>query len=156
MSPELWWGEADYSRDVTIRGNTIAHCGYANTGNWNRQAGALSVLAEPGDSNARGHLNLKIESNTFLEDDGINVVFDGVENLEFRGNRFVNPQQKPNTRGADFYDTGALIQIGRAKGVVLANNRMENLGAANTNILVVGNDASEIIGAADGVSVAAK
>ncbi len=154
LGPELWWGEADYSRDVTIRGNTIAHCGYANTGNWNRQAGALSVLAERGDPNARGHIDLKIENNTFLEDDGVNVVLDGVENVVFRGNSFVNPQQKPNTRGADFYNTGALIEIGRAKGVVLQNNTVKNLGASNTVFVVAGADASEIRGEKDGVSVA--
>ena len=155
LGPELWWGEADYSQNVTIHGNTIAHCGYANTGNWNRQAGALSVLAERGDPNARGHLNVTIENNTFLENDGVNVVLDGVENLKFLDNRFVRPQRQANTRGADFYNTGALIQIGRAKGVVLRGNVIEDLGAANTTLLVTGADASEISGAQDGVKVKA-
>ena len=154
LGPELWWGEADYSRDVTIRGNTIARCGYANTGNWNRQAGALTVVAEPGDANARGHSDLRIENNTFVEDDGVNVVLDGVENVVFRGNTFVNPQTKPNTRGSDFYDTGALISIGRAKGVVLQDNMVKGLGAANTALVVAGANASEISGEKAGVSAA--
>ena len=151
LAPELWWGEADYSRNVTIRGNTIAHCGYANTGPWNRQAGAFNVLAERGDPNARGNTDLTIENNIFLENNGVNVVLDGVENVTFANNSFVNPQQKPSARGADFYNTGALIEIGRAQGVVLKNNIVKGLGAANTALVVAGADASQITGAKEGV-----
>ena len=44
LAPELWWNEACYSRNVTLRGNAVRHVGYAAVGPWTDQAGAITLL----------------------------------------------------------------------------------------------------------------
>ena len=153
MGPELWWGEGNYAHNVTIRGNTFAHCGYATTGPWNEQAGVLTLLGTGDSPDARGHKNIVIENNTFANNDGINVVLDGVEGAVFRDNKFINAQQTENRRGADHYDIGALIELGRAKNVTFAGNVVQRLGVANKELIKIGKDASDIAGAQNGIRV---
>ena len=153
MGPELWWGEGNYAHNVTIRGNTFAHCGYATTGPWNAQAGVLTLLGTGDSPDARGHRNITIENNTFANNDGIHVVLDGVEGAVFRDNKFLNAQQTENNRGADHYDAGALIELGRAKNVTFAGNVVQRLGTANKELIKTGKNASEISGAPDGIRV---
>ncbi|RYG23156.1 MAG: hypothetical protein EOO01_44525, partial [Chitinophagaceae bacterium] len=152
LGPELWWGEADYSKNTIIRGNTITHVGYATTGPWNKQAGALTILGEGEVPEARGHQNLTIENNTFASNDGVNIIVDGLENSVVRGNRFINAQQKPNLRGVDRgIDAGALIFVDRAKNVRFEKNTAVNLGVGNTALIKTTSRSSQIIGVETGV-----
>ncbi len=153
MGPELWWGEGNYARNVTIRGNTFAHCGTTTTGPWNAQAGVLTLLGTGDAPDARGHRNITIENNTFANNDGVNVVLDGVEGAVFRDNKFLNAQQVENRRGADHYNIGALVDVGRAKNLTFAGNVIQRLGAANTAIAVAGKNASDITGLQSGFRV---
>ena len=151
MQPELWWGEGNYARNVTIRGNTFAHCGTATTGPWNEQAGVLTLHGTGDSPVARGHRNITIENNLFVDNDGVNVVLDGIEDAIFRNNKFTGAQQTENRRGADHYDVGALIEVGRAKNVTFAGNIAQDLGAFNTALIKIGQDATDIQGAATGI-----
>ncbi|PQV63287.1 Right handed beta helix region [Abditibacterium utsteinense] len=154
MGPELWWGEGNYTRNVVIRGNTFAHCGYATTGPWNEQAGVLSVLGTGDSPDARGHSNLTIENNAFVSNDGINVVLDGLENSTFTGNKFLDPQKMENKRGADRkMDSGALIYVNRAKNLRIEANVAQRVGAFNTSLVKISAHASAISGAKNGVRV---
>ena len=153
MGPELWWGEGNYARNVTIRGNTFAHCGYATTGPWNGQAGVLTIQGTGDAPDARGHREITIEGNTFANNDGVQVVLDGIEGAVFRDNKFINAQQTANRRGADHYDVGALIDIGRAKNIAFAGNVAQRLGAANTRLIVAGKNAHDVSGVTDGVRI---
>ena len=145
MGPELWWGEGNYAQNVTIRGNKFARCGYATTGPWNEQAGVLTLHGTGESPDARGHRNIVIENNIFADNDGVQVVLDGVEGATFQDNRFINAQQSENRRGADHYDAGALIWVGRAKGVRIVGNTARQLGAANTQRVVLSQNSSEIV-----------
>ena len=153
MGPELWWGEGNYARNVVIRGNTFAHCGYATTGPWNAQSGVLTLLGTGDAPDARGHKNIIIENNSFANNDGINVVLDGIEGAIFRDNKFINAQQTENKRGADHYDAGALIDVERAKNVTFAGNVVQRLGAANRELIKIGKNASDITGEQSGFRV---
>jgi len=154
MGPELWWGEANYARNVVIRGNTFAHCGYATTGPWNEQAGVLTVLGTGDSPVARGHSNIRIENNSFIGNDGVNVVLDGIEYSIFKNNKFLNAQRVENTRGKDRgFDTGALVFINRAKNVQIEGNIAQRLGAANTALVETSAKASAIRGAKNGIRV---
>ncbi|RYX83909.1 hypothetical protein EON83_12270 [bacterium] len=154
IGPELWWGEANYAKNVIIRGNTITHCGYATTGPWNEQAGALTILGTGDSPDARGHSHITIENNSFVSNDGINVVLDGLENSTFKNNKFLNAQQTANNRGKDRgIDTGALVWVNRAKNIQFEGNVVQRLGAANTGLIKASPKASEIIGIETGIRV---
>ncbi len=154
LGPELWWGEANYAKNVVIRGNTIAHCGYATTGPWNEQAGALTILGTGDSPDARGHSNITIENNSFVSNDGINVVLDGLENSTFQNNKFLNAQQVENNRGKDRgIDTGALVWINRARNLQIEGNVVQRVGAANTGLIKMSAKASAIIGVESGIRV---
>ena len=156
MAPEFWWGDGNYATNVTIRGNTFAHCGYATTGPWNEQAGVLTLHGAGDSPDARGHSGITIEGNSFIGNDGINVLLDGVENASLMGNKFVGAQQTENRRGADKgYDIGALVWIGRAKNVAIEGNTVQRLGAANTERVVLSQNASEIVTTGGGLYVVA-
>ncbi len=154
MGPEMWWGEANYAQNVVIRGNTFAHCGYATTGPWNDQAGVLSVLATGDSPVARGHSNIRIENNSFVSNDGVNVVLDGIEYSTFKNNTFLNAQRAENKRGKDRgIDAGALVWIDRAKNLQIEGNTAQRLGAFNTALVKMSAHASDIRGAQNGVRV---
>ena len=153
IGPELWWGEGNYAKNLRISGNTFAHCGYATTGPWNEQAGVLTVHGTGDAPDARGHSNLTIDNNLFANNDGVNVVLDGLENSTFTNNKFINAQRVANRRGADHYDAGALIYVGRAKNITFAGNVAQRLGAANTSLIKMSEDATELSGVANGIRV---
>ena len=154
MGPELWWGEGNYAKNIIVRGNTFAHCGYATTGPWNEQAGVLTIHGTGDSPDARGHSNIQIENNAFVSNDGIQVVLDGLENSIFKNNKFLNAQKIENKRGGDRgIDTGALVWINRAKNLQIEGNVAQRLGAFNTGLVKMSDKASEIGGAQTGVRV---
>ena len=154
MGPELWWGEGNYAKNIVIRGNTFAHCGYATTGPWNEQAGVLTIHGTGDSPDARGHVGITIVNNAFIDNDGVNVVLDGIENATFTNNSFLNAQQSENKRGADRgYDIGALVYLKRAKNITFAGNVAQRLGAANDALIKVGKEASDITGVKNGIRV---
>lgn len=155
IGPELWWGEGNYAHRVTIRGNTFTHCGYATTGPWSDQAGALTVLGTGDSPDARGHSDITIENNFFVANDGVNVVLDGLENSSFIGNRFLSAQKQENRRGADrSIDIGALVYINRAKNLKLSGNVTQRTGTANTTFVKATEKASDVTGQTDGIKTA--
>ena len=152
MQPELWWGEGNYAERVVIRNNTLARCGYATTGRWSEQAGVLTVRGTGTSPIVHGHDTLTIENNVFLDNDGVQMVLDGLKNTVVRRNWFVNAQNKVNDRGADHgYDGGALVHINRALSVRLESNRAWNLGPAHTRNLQTTQFATQVVGILDGI-----
>ncbi len=154
MGPELWWGEGNYARNIIIKGNTFAHCGYATTGPWNEQAGVLTLHGTGDSPEARGHTNIQIENNSFVSNDGVQVVLDGLENSTFKNNKFLNAQQSENKRGGDRgIDVGALVWINRAKNISIEGNVAQRLGAFNTGLIRMSAKATDVRGAENGIRV---
>lgn len=156
LSPEIWWNEAGFSRNVIIRGNTVRHVGYQNAGPWMTQAGAITVRGDGDDPKTvpslspehLGHRNVVIEANTIENCDGLNLLVSSAADVRIRANHFLNPQQHPSSRGADHCDPAALIQIGACQDVTIAGNTVYNRGPYGRS-LVIASDRPQVRQATD-------
>ena len=132
LTPEMSaWEEADYSRNVIIRHNTLIHEDY-DDGPGRFQAGALTVAAFehgrfvplPG-----GHRNIIIEDNTFKNNDGANIVVSSAQGVTITGNHFIKPMENPSGRGSALgVDPAALIWVTQSSGVKISNNILSEPG----------------------------
>jgi hypothetical protein len=101
-----------------------------------------------------GHHTLTIENNVFLDNNGVQLVLDGLKNTIVRRNSFFNAQHKINNRGANHgIDGRALVYINRAHSLTLEGNRAWKLGTAHKRRLQITNLATQITGILDGVIV---
>ena len=153
LIPQLWWGEAGFCRNVMIRGNTVAHVGYATVSPESRQAGAIAVVGELKTPEARGNRNITIKGNIIRDVNGVNIELDGVEGCLVEDNQFIHAQQSPTDRGADEVDTRTLIFINRAKDVRIANNIAQELGSANERTIKTTANAIDVKGIETGIGV---
>ncbi len=156
VSPETYWGEAGYSRNVTIIGNTIRHTNYAMTGPWYPQAGALTIMGE----GSMGQRNIQIRGNTFEDINVANIEVRWADGVTIQGNRFLRPHGSASAAGAVGKDHGvdplAVIWIGDSKNVTLSGNWVRSPGTLAGPLLVVAPTASGIIGQERGIQTAAK
>jgi hypothetical protein len=148
VTPELWWYEADYSRNVTIRNNTIRRVAYAP-----RQLGAVLVaaIAEmpiPGC----GHRHIVLEGNRFEDLNGVNLFVSSACDVSVRNNLFVRPQRFPAETGGMGEDPGSLIYVTEAKDVRFAGNTILGMGRFNIRVIQVSPTAS-ISGSPSGVKL---
>jgi hypothetical protein len=153
VAPELWWMEACYSRNVIIRNNTIRHVGYATTGPWNMQAGAITVTgASEKTTSPGGHRHMVIEGNTVENCDGPNLVISAATDVMVRNNRFVSPMREPSRRGADRgIDPGALIWLSDCEDMRLEGNTISQPGPAMEKSVVTTPTAKNVVGVDTGV-----
>jgi len=100
MSPEVdLWMEADFSRDVVIRGNTIEDVNLAARNAGSVYAGAISITSST-LSPAGGHERLRVVDNTITGGAGPGLLVTSARDVEVRGNRFVGTHQRPGAHGA--------------------------------------------------------
>jgi len=134
LTPEFWWNEAGYSRNVIIRNNVIRHVAYAP-----HQLGGMVVAALDGrvPVGGYGHRNIVIENNRFEDINGVNLLITSAKDVQVKNNRFVHAQRQPaKTAGAAWgEDPGALIFVTEATGVRFAGNKVEDLGKYNGKLL---------------------
>lgn len=151
-----YWLEADFSKDVVIRANTVRNTGYAARHANNLQAGAIAVVAvgaEPGKPwPAGGHRNVRIEDNRIERAVGANLVVTSASDVIIRGNRFVEPHHAPGGTGKVFGITGGeLIWISDSSSVTVADNTVTGAGPHQTDRIKLTESAQDVQGAADGV-----
>jgi polygalacturonase len=152
LAPELFWREACYSRNVTIRNNTIRRCGTATAGPWTSQAGALSVTAEVQPGSKPGHRNIVIENNRFIENDGVNLLLQAVDGVRVKGNRFERADQAATRRGSNHrIDPSALIWLSGCANVRFEDNRVSEPGSALSRLIGLGPETTHVSGLEDGV-----
>ena len=133
LQPKLLWGEANYAECMIIRNNTFSRCGYIQVDRGTEQAGVLTIHGAETSSTADRHHTLTLENNTFSDNDGVQLVLDGLRDTIVRKNSFFNAQKKVNNRGTGHgIDSGALIYISRARSLTLKGNRAWSLGATHT------------------------
>ncbi|CAF1343368.1 unnamed protein product, partial [Adineta ricciae] len=154
MQPELWWAEGNYAEHVIIRNNTLMKCGYATSDLSTEQAGVLTIFGTGKSQVAYGHDTITIENNLFVENDGVHMILDGLQNSVVKGNRFYNGQHNVNDRGSNYgWDGGVLVYVNRAKAITLQGNRAWCLGSAHKRRLQMTYLATHITGSLDGVIV---
>ncbi|SDT96813.1 Right handed beta helix region [Verrucomicrobium sp. GAS474] len=132
LAPEMEsWPQSDYSRNVTLRNNTIRDVCVAGQNGW-FEAGALTIAEWRKGRYAPlpgGHRNIAVEGNTFENIDGPNVVVASAQGVAFRGNRFVNPMRHPSDRGKYVgVPEKALYWITESDGVTVQDNVVLNSG----------------------------
>ncbi|MBL8993033.1 MAG: right-handed parallel beta-helix repeat-containing protein [Spirochaetia bacterium] len=131
IAPELSsWNEADYSRGIVIRSNTIRNVALG-TQPWNS---GLTVAAFefggfvplPG-----GHRDIRIDGNRFEDNRGPNLILTSVIGVNVIGNQFIRAMNaaafKIENFGVD--NTGALIWMRNADKVVLKDNAVTSPGS---------------------------
>jgi hypothetical protein len=137
IGPEYFWGEADYSQDVTVRGNTLRN----NVLNGS-EAGTVYVHGD----GAIGNRDITIAGNFFDQNYGqITVYAEDTDGLLVDSNRFVS-SPIPLPKGAR-----TILDFKSSKNIALKQNsvigfstdvRLVNLGPKVEG--VTGNDASGI------------
>jgi hypothetical protein len=138
VTPEFWWYEADYSRNVTIRNNTIRQVASAP-----RQLGAVLVAAI-GEIPIRGcgHQHIVLDGNRFEDLNGVNLFISSACDVTVRNNLFVRPQRFRVEAGGMDEDPGSLIYVTQAKEVRFEDNTILGMGQFNTRIIQVSSTAS--------------
>ncbi len=149
VTPEFWWNEAGFSRNVIIRDNVIRHVAYAP-----KQLGGVVIAALNGHTPVAGygHRDIIVENNTFEDIDGVNLLITSSKDVLVRNNRFLHAQQKQvGVDGTSWgEDPGALIFVTNCDGVRFQDNRVQDLGPFNRALLESTTTAT-VTGGKDGV-----
>lgn len=98
ITPELYWEEAGFSRNVTVRGNTVT---LTSSGSQSYGGIALGAVA-PGGAlavKAPGHAGVVIENNTLVDCGYAPIWLNAGGNVTLRGNRLVAPFHAPSPEG---------------------------------------------------------
>ena len=94
-----------------------------------------------------------IEGNTIENIDGINLRVSDATGVVVRQNRFLNTQQRPSRTGADRkLDSTALVLLDHCRQVELSGNTVTGRGAGAGPLVVLGPEATAIVGAPGGVT----
>jgi hypothetical protein len=135
LTPEFWWNEAGYSRNVTIQHNTIRHVAYAP-----EQLGAVVIAAiETEPISGNGHRHIVLADNRFENLNGVNVLITSASDVLVKNNLFIHAQRvrAPVAGAAWGEDTGALIFVTKADQVRIQGNLVEDLGPLNRELIHV-------------------
>ena len=98
ITPELYWEEASYARNVTVRDNTVT----LTSGGAQSYGGiALGAVAPNGRLavGAPGHVGVLIENNTLVDCGYAPLWLNAGGNVTVRGNRIVTPFHAPAPAG---------------------------------------------------------
>jgi hypothetical protein len=137
IGPEYWWGEADYSQNVTVKGNALRN----NVLNGSE----TGVVFVHGDG-AMGNRNITITGNHFDRNYGqIAIHAEDTDGIRIGDNRFItSPIPLPGKARTvlDFTSTKNIALRGNVVENSATNDILVNLGKNVTG--VVGNNASGI------------
>jgi hypothetical protein len=153
LAPEVWWAEADFSHDVTVRNNVIRHTGYTMISAGSEQCGALTISGEA--KGAPGHARITVEGNTFENEDGINLLVNSADDVSVTNNRFVHAQYSTTDLGQSYLDHApdALVWVSYSNNVRFSGNTVTQRGPLGTEIVHVDPTATAVTGAAAGFAV---
>ena len=95
VTPELYWEEATYSQNVTLRGNTLT---LTSSGMQSYGGIALGAVA-PGNALAEGvgHANIVIEDNVVIDAGYYPIWLNAAANVRLLRNRIVTPFHAPSS-----------------------------------------------------------
>ena len=136
LMPEFWWNEADYSRNVVIRNNTIRNVAGAQDSLGGMVVAALDKTPVP----ACGHRGIAIESNRFENINGVNLLITSACDVTVENNHFIGAQQKvPPEAGGAWWgeDPEAIIFITKSQRVRLKGNRASETGPFNRTFSLI-------------------
>jgi hypothetical protein len=126
ITPEFWWSEACYSRNIVVRNNLVKNVAY-----WQRPwAGFILAALDKDPVPPGGHQNIVVEGNTFESINGVNMFLSSATGVVVRNNRFLNPQRDdvPINGKQWGVDSGSLIFVTQAEDVTFEGNTVSGLG----------------------------
>lgn len=132
IGPESYWGSAVYSRNVTIRNNTISNVGY-----WAGSTGAVVVApnSQYDLPPAGAFQNIVIDGNTFQNFNVTGIFVSSASGVAITNNTFSNVQDAipfaEDDKGQDVLP-GTLVFVTKSTGVEASNNSGLQLGPYNT------------------------
>jgi len=125
ITPEFWWAEACYSRNVVVRNNVVRKVAYYSHDN-----GAIMLAAWDRDRRraipSRGHRNILIENNTVEDINGVNLMVTSARDVVVRNNRFVRPHHRPPYNWPNNWglDRNAVIWLTECENVSIEGNQV--------------------------------
>lgn len=149
LCPETrFWQEADYSKNVVIRNNTVRDVGIGAINPGMIQAGAITICAE-GDGKkpgpAGGHRDIVIEGNRVENANGVNLMITSASDLAVLNNTFVNPHPVKGGSGGSYgVDPTAVIWITESSDITLKGNKVENPGPHSGKMVVTTESAVDV------------
>ena len=126
LTPEFWWNEACYSRNVTIHHTTIRRVASAP-----EQLGGVVIAAIDGAPiSGLGHQHIVLDDNRFENINGVNLLITSAADVLVKDNVFIHAQYaRASVAGASWgEDAGALIFVAEVEPVRFENNVVEDLG----------------------------
>ena len=127
MSPEKFWAEAGYSRDMTLRRNTFIDCGYGWGNPHTSSAGMISIHG--GNAAAGNHRNITITDNTFIMCFSMPLVVTAASDVTVTGNRFRYTHFHRSDLGKNQgIDQAHIMWLKNAANVRYTGNRLERVG----------------------------
>jgi hypothetical protein len=133
LTPEFWWNEASYSRNVTIRHNTIRHTAYAP----DQLGGVVIAAIDSAPLSGYGHQHIVLENNRFENINGVNLLITSATDVLVKENVFIHAQHaRTSVAGASWGEyAGALIFVTEADPVRFENNVAEDLGPFQQDLI---------------------
>ena len=141
IGPEYYWNEADYPRNITVRGNLIRNTNYA-TNNFGRNGGILIH----GDG-TRGNRDITIDNNRFDGIFGPNLVIEWAQGVRVRRNAFENTHAR--SVGEDDVSR-SLVWLRNSRDVEFVGNAINGAGAELKDVVLQGEGVGDVRGADDG------
>ncbi|MDR3708483.1 MAG: right-handed parallel beta-helix repeat-containing protein [Capsulimonadaceae bacterium] len=134
LAPEMKsWNEADFSKNILIRNNTIRHCGlYMHNDNFEQSAMTIGNEQDGHFTPSPGHANIRIEHNKFIDNPGPNILITSASNVTIKDNEFIRPMQEWDASDEGITNLGenqnALIFAAQANGLAFSENRVSSPG----------------------------
>eukprot|EP01043_Picozoa_sp_COSAG02_P018434 COSAG02_NODE_861_length_16429_cov_75.930680_5_plen_642_part_00 len=137
VAPELYWGEADYSRNIEISSNVVSNVGYAKWSYGGIGVGATIPQGQKGNGGGRtfasadGHRNVSITNNTVSDCDTWAIWVSSTTNLQISGNTILRPwrQKTEATYPAPYpVPNGMVVFITEALSVDVYGNCVVDAG----------------------------
>jgi len=133
LTPEFWWNEACYSRNVIIRHNTIRHVAYAPD-----QLGAVVIAAlDTAPLSGTGHQHIVLEGNRFENLAGVNLLITSATDVFVKGNLFIHAHYaQASVAGAAWGENAkALVFVTEAAPIRFEGNLVEDLGPFHQELI---------------------
>jgi hypothetical protein len=149
LSPEFWWNEASYSRNVMVRNNTIRHVAYAPY-----QLGAVLIATtENAPTAGCGHRRIVLEGNRFVDLNGVNLLITSACDVTVRRNRFIHTQHQAAEAGGRTWGErpDVLIFVTEAQQVRFEGNTASGLGPFNRQLIEATASATQLYGVRTGI-----
>lgn len=132
MSPEKFWTEGGYSRDMIIRNNQFIDCGYGWANPGSSQAAMINILGMGNPNQFAGpgnHQNILIENNTFTLCYLLPVEITSATAVTMKNNLFNFTHFQQNNSGSKFgIDQSRLYWIKNSEDVKIVGNKLQNPG----------------------------